>query len=77
MPAIAPQGLRRPTGQLPGGDAPVADVGSFEGIGAAFRSREDLQDLMTQAPLLLKDKTLRLVKGSLLVPTISFTTNEE
>ena len=50
MPAIAPQGLRRPTGQLPGGDAPVADVGSFEGIGAAFRSREDLQDLMTQAP---------------------------
>ena len=35
------------------------------------------QDLLTQAPLLLKDKTLRLVKGSLLVPTISFTTNEE
>ena len=35
------------------------------------------QDLVTQAPLLLKDKTLRLVKGQLLVPTISFTTNEE
>jgi len=35
------------------------------------------QDLVTQAPLLLKDKTLRLVKGQLLVPTISFTTREE
>jgi hypothetical protein len=35
------------------------------------------QDLVTQAPLLLKDKSLRLVKGQLLVPTISFTTNEE
>ncbi len=35
------------------------------------------QDLVTQAPLLLKDKALRLVKGQLLVPTISFTTNEE
>ena len=35
------------------------------------------QDLVTQAPLLLKDKTLRLVKGQLLRPTISFTTNEE
>lgn len=34
-------------------------------------------DLVTQAPLLLKDKTLRLVKGQMLVPTISFTTNEE
>ncbi len=35
------------------------------------------QDLAAQAPLLLKDKTLRLVKGQLLRPTISFTTNEE
>jgi hypothetical protein len=35
------------------------------------------QDLVTQAPLLLKDKTLRLVKGQLLTPTISFTTREE
>jgi hypothetical protein len=35
------------------------------------------QDLVTQAPLLLKDKSLRLVKGQLLVPTISFTTNED
>jgi hypothetical protein len=34
-------------------------------------------DLVTQAPLLLKDKSLRLVKGQMLVPTISFTTNEE
>ncbi len=35
------------------------------------------QDLAAQAPLLLKDKALRLVKGQLLVPTISFTTHEE
>lgn len=35
------------------------------------------QDLVTQAPLLLRDKALRLVKGQLLVPTISFTTHEE
>ena len=34
-------------------------------------------ELAAQAPLLLKDKTLRLVKGQTLVPTISFTTHEE
>jgi hypothetical protein len=47
--ALLPSRMRQtlPSG---GSEAPPPDVGFFEGIGAAFRSAEDRQDLMTQAP---------------------------
>lgn len=39
MPAVAPQGLRKPTGQLPGADLPAP--GFVEQIGASFRTAKD------------------------------------
>ena len=47
--ALLPSRMRQtlPSG---GSEAPPPDVGFFEGIGAAFRSAEDRQDLFTQMP---------------------------